>query len=263
MTGYVYDSAWEQERRRLAGIEAMFDGFTAAVFDRVGVQPGWRCLDVGAGGGSVARGLAARGASVVATDLDIRHLERLGDPRVEVRRHDLLADELEPASFDLVHARMVLEHIPQRDTALRRMRDAVKLGGWLVIEDLEFTEEAFAGDTAVWPESVSDARRAATRAILTLMTAAGFDGGYARRLPWALLALGLEDVACESRSKLIHGGSIAAAFSELSLMQLRESLVAAGMLTEEQAATALRAIRDPGSAWMTFPLVSAWGRTPS
>ena len=91
MSDYVFDSTWDQEQRRLAGIEGMFDEYTAAAFDRIGVQPGWRCLDVGAGGGSVARDLAERGASVVASDLDIRHLETLDNPRIEVRRHDVLA----------------------------------------------------------------------------------------------------------------------------------------------------------------------------
>ncbi len=92
------------------------------------------------------------------------------------------------------------------------------------------------------------------------MTAAGFDGGYARRLPGILISLGLEEVGCELRSKLIRGGSTAAAFPELSLTQLRERLVASGMVTEEQAATALHAMQDATSAWMTLPLISAWGR---
>lgn len=262
MRGYVYDSAWERERRRLAGIEATFDGFTAAAFDRVGVRAGWRCLDVGAGGGSVARGLAERGASVVATDLDVRHLEALGHPHIEVRRHDVLADDLEPESFDLVHARMVLEHIPARDVALKRMCETVRPGGWLVIEDLVFTEDLLAGEMLVSPEHVGEAFHAVGRAILSLMTAAGFDGGYGRRLPVTLIAMGLEDVGCESRSKLVRGGSAAAAFLELSLKQLREPLVAAGMLTEEHAATVLQATQDAVSAWMTFPLASAWGRKP-
>ena len=263
MSGYVFDSTWDQEQRRLAGIEAMFDEFTAAAFDRVGVQSGWRCLDVGAGGGSVARDLAERGASVVASDLDIRHLETLDNPRIEVRRHDVLADDLEPAAFDLVHARMVLEHIPERDVALERMLEAVKHGGWLVIEDVALAkEDMFLGITLLWPESPSESFHAARHAVLSKMTAAGFDGGYGRLLPGVFISLGLEDVGCELRSKLIRGSSAAAAFHELSLTHLREPLVASAALTEDQAAKAIEAMQDAESAWMTLPLMSAWGRKP-
>jgi SAM-dependent methyltransferase len=207
MSGYVYDSAWSEERRRLAGLEATFDAFTAAAFNRVGVQPGWRCLDIGAGGGSVARDLADRGASVVATDLETQHLEGLDDPRIVVRRHELFVDEIEPASFDLVHSRMVLEHLPQRDLGFRRMLDAVKPGGWLVIEDIGVTAAALTGVAVVRPASASEAFGAYWRAIFSVMANAGFDGTFAHRLPMTMMEQGLEDVECELRSKLMRGAS--------------------------------------------------------
>jgi hypothetical protein len=52
--GYAYDHAWVQERIRLAGLETSLDPGTHAHLMRLGVGPGSRCLEVGAGGGSVA-----------------------------------------------------------------------------------------------------------------------------------------------------------------------------------------------------------------
>ena len=111
MPDYVYDPAWEQERERLAGIEALWDGGTEAVLDGVGLRAGWRCLEVGAGGGSVVEWLCARvgeSGQVVATDLDTRFVERLDFPQLEARRHDITSDPL-PRRRSLF-SRLVLEH---------------------------------------------------------------------------------------------------------------------------------------------------------
>ena len=78
------------ERARLRLLEEHHDPLTASQLDAIGVGVGWRCLDAGAGGGSVTRILAERvGAtgSVLAVDLDISLLEGLASERVEVRRH--------------------------------------------------------------------------------------------------------------------------------------------------------------------------------
>src|ERR1700738_5415901 len=113
MSTYVFDTEWELERERLAGLERIFDPGTREVLAGVGVEPGWRCLEVGAGGGSVTEWLCERvGASgrVVATDLDTRFVETLDYPQLEHRRHNIVTDELEEGGFDLVHTRAVLTH---------------------------------------------------------------------------------------------------------------------------------------------------------
>src|SRR5215471_17929575 len=79
------------ERARLRLLEEFHDPLTASQLDAIGVGEGWRCLDVGAGGGSVTRMLAERvgtTGSVLAVDLDTSLLERFASDRVEVRRHD-------------------------------------------------------------------------------------------------------------------------------------------------------------------------------
>src|SRR5438045_4173301 len=88
---YIYSQQWEQERARLAGLSAQFDTTTIRHLAATGVTDGWRCLEVGAGAGSVARWLAAAvgpTGRVLATDLDIRFLGDLGPP-IEVVRHDV------------------------------------------------------------------------------------------------------------------------------------------------------------------------------
>src|SRR3974390_1397870 len=51
---YAYEHGWDEERVRLAGLEAALDPGTREHLLRLGVAPGCRCLEVGSGGGAVA-----------------------------------------------------------------------------------------------------------------------------------------------------------------------------------------------------------------
>ena len=90
---YVPDQQWHKEHLRLAAMERMWDPGTRAVIEALGIAPGWRCLEVGAGAGSIAAWLAdevAPGGEVLASDLDTSRLRALRAPGLEVREHDIL-----------------------------------------------------------------------------------------------------------------------------------------------------------------------------
>jgi hypothetical protein len=73
---YIYDQGFSEERARLAGIESLWDPGSQAVLDALGIAAGWRCLEVGACGGSLVQWMAGRGATVTAIDIDTRFLAR-------------------------------------------------------------------------------------------------------------------------------------------------------------------------------------------
>src|SRR6185437_12411661 len=106
---------------------------------RAFVQPGWRCLEIGAGRGSMAVWLAQRvgtNGRVVATDVDTTSLNRLDLSNLEVRRHDILSDSLDaldPGSFDLVCARPLLSWlVGKREAAMRRIVECLRPGGRII-----------------------------------------------------------------------------------------------------------------------------------
>jgi len=73
----------EQESERLRLLEKLYDPGSRA--RRRLVQPGWRCLEIGGGRGSVAAWLAEQvgdSGEVVVTDIDTRYLERLELPNL-------------------------------------------------------------------------------------------------------------------------------------------------------------------------------------
>src|SRR4051812_29968382 len=143
MVAYVADQSWKHEQQRLGGLERSFDPASQAYIRRLGLARGWRCLEVGAGSGSMARWLAdqvGHTGYVLAVDIETGLLDALASPHLEVRRLDVGREPLPEGEFDLVHARLVLGHLAERERelALTSMIKALKPGGVLLVEDADF-----------------------------------------------------------------------------------------------------------------------------
>jgi SAM-dependent methyltransferase len=260
MSDYLLDNAWEQQRQRLAGLEAWFDPGTIRHLDALGVAAGWHCLEVGGGGGSIARWLCKRVGPighVVATDLDTRFLEALDEPNLDVRQHDITRDPLPERAFDLVHARFVLEHLADRAAALRHMVAALKPGGWLLLEET---------DSASWlpaPEVSAEAAALFTRwtqAFIALCQAMGTDPYAGRRGAGELRALGLTEVDAEGRVFMVRGGTPPAEVWRLTAEQVRPRLIASGLLSADDMARVVSLLANPSFAWMEGLVMATWGR---
>jgi SAM-dependent methyltransferase len=204
---YLYDQTWHQERDRIGSLEDLFDASTKHHLDNLGLCPGWTCLEVGCGAGSIASWLADRvgpGGRVVATDIDTRFVDGRGRDNLEVRRHDLLSDPLEPNAFDLAHVRALLEHLgEERERALRSLVGAVKPGGWVVVEDIDAGDIRTSVITRyVDPPDAADVFEQVVRAIATFVLKAGSDPTFGRRLPRALKEAGLVNIGAELHAPL-------------------------------------------------------------
>lgn len=168
----------ELEQARLRLLEEHHDPLTSSQLDAIGVGEGWDCLDVGAGGGSVTRMLAARvgsTGSLLTVDLDTTLLEKLASDRVEVRRHDLMSDPLPDAAFDLVHARLLLMFLSPRLGALQRLVSAVRPGGWIAAIEPDFSTVALSPSNVAWERTWSFCR--------DVMVAGGWDLTTVRAWP--------------------------------------------------------------------------------
>jgi SAM-dependent methyltransferase len=224
---YVLDQGFVEERKRLSGMESLWDPGSQALLDELGLGGGSRCLEVGAGGGSMVEWMASRGAKVTAIDIDTRFIESLASDSIEVRRVDLRTDPLPQAEFDLVHARLVLEHLSDRRQILDRLVATLRPGGWILIEDYDWTCFGFEGETPGFGD-IGDV-------ILGFMAKAGFERDYGRRVVSDLDAAGLTEIRGEGRARLIDSTSPGFDFFRLSFESLRGTIVDAGLLTAEEA----------------------------
>lgn len=248
----------ELEARRLAMLGRLFDPPTQRLFERLGLRPGWRCLEIGAGGGSLARWLAERvapgGGSVLATDIDVR-FQTDGIAGLEVRRHDVVSDALPEEAFDLVHARGVLQHVEGREVALDRMVAAARPGGMVVVQDVDWLQF----DQQEVPEPFATLSRLMRR---HSESQHGYDGAWGRRLVAALRARGLREVESEGSVFTMHGGTESAEWYVLALDRAAPALVAAGVLPADLVARAIAQARDPAFAILSPIRMLGFGRRP-
>jgi len=258
---YILDQSWDQEAERLRRLEQWADPVTIDHLKRIGVGAGWRCLEVGAGGGSVARYLStlvSPAGSVLAIDLDTQLFERDASEVLEVRRLDFMTEDL-PTGFDFIHARLVVGHQTDRVNALRRLAAALRPGGIMLIEenDIIWTE------LPAWPvhndPMLSDLMNRVWKALLPLLKLRGYDGHCGRYLAAELLTAGLTEVRGEARASIDPS---AAVFGALTVARFRDVLVASGELTREEM-DHFHERSLSGELLVSSPLqVSVWGTRP-
>jgi SAM-dependent methyltransferase len=258
---YLFSHEDKAERERLAAIEAGLDPITIECLERIGVGEGWRCLEIGAGAGSIAEWLCRRvgpSGKVVATDLQTKFLEAIDAPNLEVRKHDITQEELEPAAYDFVMARKVLEHLPHPSAALRRMGAAVRKGGVLFVEDTDlasFTRVSF-------PHRERFER--AYGKFIEALSSAGFQPKLALNLGAELRAIGfrkvmLKGLMFEASGDGDHPG---AKVFRMTIERMRERMVSAELLTNDEVNQFIADMQSPELHAILSVHCLAWGQKP-
>ncbi len=255
LSTYAFTNAWEHAGRRLEALQESLDPATQRRLLGVGVGPGWQCLELGAGRGSIARWLAEQvgpSGRVVATDIDTRFLESLAGSNLEVRRHDLLRDDLPAGAFDLIHTRLLLMHLPAREEILPRLASALKPGGRLLLEEHDaFPIRALA----------AGAYRNVWEAFLPVLAAAGTNSFWARDLPGRLQELGYVHVSAEVQVPMFPGGSPASEFWSITFDQVRDRIIAAGAQPQDLE-QAIAELTKPACWFVASAMVAVSGRRP-
>ncbi|MFE5095665.1 class I SAM-dependent methyltransferase [Streptomyces sp. NPDC056638] len=259
--GYLLDNRQSEAGIRFGALAELFDPVTFRHVDRLGIGAGMRCWEVGAGGPSVPLGLAERVApngTVIATDIDVSWTRDIDGGVIEVLRHDVAADPPPPGGFDLVHARLVLVHVTDRTEALRRMVQALRPGGWLLLEDADPGLQPL-----LCPDESGPEQRLANRlrsGFRTLMAARGADLAYGRTLPRALREAGLDDVQADAYFPITSPAC--AVLEDATVRQIRHQLVGEGLATDEEIDRHLANVATGRLDLATAPMISAWGRRP-
>jgi ubiquinone/menaquinone biosynthesis C-methylase UbiE len=257
MAEYQFSHAWQQERARLASLEQFDDPGTIRHLRALGIGPGWHCLEVGAGGGSIAGWLCERvgeNGRVLATDLETKFLEALSYPNLEVRRHDITADPLPADAFDLIHERAVLIHVPEPLVVLARLVAALKPGGVLLCEDTDFASFVDGSPFA--------AVRKVGAAMVRFLESKGAAPNFGRHLFGALKATGLTNLGAEGRVYIMRGDHPSSVLPRFTFERVREPVIAAGWVTAADYDDACTILHDPETAVMSHIMMAAWGRRP-
>jgi len=260
---FASDEKYEVKLNRLRSLEGLYDPTTIRHLEMIRVSEGWNCLEVGAGAGSVAQWLSTRvgpTGRVVATDIDPRFLRQISVPNLEIRQHDILKDGLEIGQYDLVHCRALLMHLSEPEKGLKRMADAVRSGGWLLIEEFDYGSSLSTDVTS--PSAVL--LTSTLRALYDFHRKRGIvDPYFGRRVRGLVEQLGFVDLGQEGWTRMNRGGEPMARFGAATLQAAAKPMIAAGLITQEQHDSVQRLLLDPAFYYPGLTMFAAWGRRPT
>ncbi|MEV4684352.1 class I SAM-dependent methyltransferase [Streptomyces kurssanovii] len=233
-----------------------YDATTMARLRELGVGPGWRCLDVGAGTGTVARALLreAGAAEVVAVDRDVRFLAAEPTAGLIAREADITSDGFAPGHFDLVHARFVLMHLPDPGRMIARLAAMLAPGGVLVLSDAVDLTTRDAPDS-----SFTSTVRAMWQGLRDTI---GTDVAWVPNCPHMLRTAGLESVAAEIHVPPLVSGSPISRFWAETWQRARPAMTATGLVDDAVIDDAVRCLDSPGFCGLSPGMLTAWGRRP-
>lgn len=258
--GYLLDSGTDLGHEQLECLEVLLDHHTIASLEQTGVHRGQRCLDLGAGSGSITGWLADRvrpGGLVVAADIETDQLA--AGPAIDVRRHDINHGVPSGGPFDLIHARLVLMHLPRRREVVSELVNALAPGGWLVLgEYLGPHRDPIAAPTRADAELFH-------RVLEVTLDAVGAPGGisyeWAHEVDECLVRAGMENVHTERHIETTAGGETGCILYANYIRQAAPLLLENGLGTQ-QLERFCELMSDPGfRAWL-FEFTSVRAQKP-
>jgi len=264
---YAFSNSADEAAVQLASLEQFLDPVTTQRIVSLDLRAGARCWEIGAGAGSVAAWLAAHvgpAGLVVATDVNTDRLGYAGAlDNVIVARHDVTTlappplEEEQP--YDLIHARLVLLHLPEREQVLRALVTHLAPGGWLLLEEFDGTAPlpVYAARSTVDTELF----RRVTGAIIEILEANGADMTWANAVHPTMRSAGLVDVQTVTYRETWTGGGLGTRLHDANSRQLAERLHALG-ITAAELARFRTIVADPGHTSGSYVLVSTRGRRP-
>jgi SAM-dependent methyltransferase len=249
---------------RFTAFTTLFDPATFRHLDGLGLAPGWRCWEVGAGGTSVVDHLSAcvgPAGHVLATDINLSWAAGTSTTadNIEFQEHDVATDPPPGGPFDLVHARLVLVHVPERDRALASMAAALRPGGVMLVEDADPALQPLSCLEEIGPPQ--ELANRIRRGFRSLLAERGVDLAYGRTLPRRLRAAGLDQVAAVAAFPVSDPACNHLETATINL--IRDQLLDHGIATEAEISRHLTNVAAGILDLAQPPMISCWGRRPS
>jgi len=261
-SGYLLENRKEKAAERLVLLSALFDPASLRQFDACGMTKGWRCWEVGAGGPTLVRKIAERVGDtgrVLATDIDASWANEATSYNVEVCTHDIARDPSPDELFDLVHARLVLVHVPERERAFQNMIAALKPGGWLVLEDADPALQPLSCMDPNGPEqALANRIRQGFRALLS---SRGADIAFGRKLPRMFRNAGMVGLSAEAYFPVVMPECIPLEMATVHM--IRDDLLNNGIATQQEIEQHLENVRVGLLDLSQPPMISVRGQKPA
>jgi ubiquinone/menaquinone biosynthesis C-methylase UbiE len=254
------------ERDRLLSQAEQYEPTANWLLDQIGVQDGWRAVDIGCGPIGILNLLSQRvgpSGTVIGLEREQRFVEmaraeivKRGLSNVTMVQGDGLNTGLEKGSFDLVHERLVLINVSAREAFLTEMLSLLRPGGTVALEDVDNVSWLCQPAHPSWDVLLN--------AFHTVFHAGGGDGYVGRRLPVLLHAAGVENIQTKVTVETPPLGDYRRTHLLSLIDSVRDKIIANKVLDEaklnEHREALSQHLKDPGTTVIDKLLVQCWGR---
>ncbi|MFI9642430.1 class I SAM-dependent methyltransferase [Micromonospora sp. NPDC051925] len=229
------DYQFRNSPHQLHPLQDVLDPHTIRGLARIGVKPGMRALELGAGAGSITRHLATLvgpDGNVTAVDIDTQLLHPTNV--VDVYQRDLRTEPIPTTGggYDIITARCLLEHLPNRTDLLQQLTDLLCPGGWLLLGEIVYSR-IVVHRAPTEPDTTLITRVVHT--ILDTLAHHGVDLHWGDTTPALLLAAGMNHVQAHSHTDTWTGGGPGCALYANNAHQLHDQLIDTGLTTTDLA----------------------------
>ena len=252
---YILEDSATAEYQRLDLMSKILDPWTRGYMTALGVGPGWECLELGSGNGSIAEwlcGVVGPSGSVTAVDIDPALLELVPAQNLTVQQMDVRTGVLPANTYDFVTCRALLHQISEHAPAvLEQMAAAVRPGGWLLVQEPDF-HLAPTTEPEVWASTWN--------ALLRWGNSQGVDWLIGRRLPSMVTELGLGRPQAKTDVQNIRGRDRGAQYFQLFFAEVRDRVLESGQLDATTLDAASRLLDDPDHWTQCWMMTAVWVR---
>jgi ubiquinone/menaquinone biosynthesis C-methylase UbiE len=254
-------------KQRMEVVARAYWPTTLLLLQRAGIRQGMNCLDLGCGAGDVAFEIArlvGPTGRVTGVDMDSVKLElareratKEGVTNVKFRQANVF-EWGEDSVYDLIYVRFLLTHLPERERVVPKLVRALRHGGALAVEDINFE-----GYVSYPPNSAHDRYVALYREVVRLR---GGDADIGPKLLSMLAGAGLQDVGLQIVYPEHKEGS-GKEISILTMIGISEAVLAEKLIEEQELRDVIseleRYTRDPRSIVCGPRVFQLWGRRAS
>jgi len=238
-----------------------------ALLERAGLEAGMKVLEIGSGGGDLAFDIArivGAAGQVLGTDIDQAKLDLASCEAAELNLSNInfqlanIAESAPASQFDLVHTRFVLTHLTDPVQALKHVHAALRPGGTVVVEDIDFSGYFCYPDCAALWQYVQLYTETTRRR--------GVDANIGPRLPSLLAQAGFENIQVNIVQPAGFDGEVKL-ITPLTMENIADAVIAEGLATAEEidriVAELYAFANMPGTLGSTPRIFEAWGSQPT
>jgi SAM-dependent methyltransferase len=266
---YVFGSSGTEQRRLIDQAEAL-EPQARWLLDRLRVEAGWRVADIGCGPVGIldllSERVGAKGEVVGIereqrfADLARRQIEKRRLKNVSVVQGDAVGPNETSEQFDLVHERLVLLNLPQRDqlTVVEQMVSRLKPGGLIALQEYDAVSLVCYPEHPSWTILLD--------AYATAFRSHGGNRSTGRTLHSLLRSVGVGSIEMKVHARHLEAGDSQRTVLLTLVELMHERLMELGRFSvsefKEHSKRLLDHLVDPDTLVIDRLLIQAWGRKP-